>query len=126
MLMFALMYRGGGGCSSGVYILQLGRMISSVPYCILCKQTGGTERIWTLQGRCVPLPDVSNHLVTSTQALRSMCLELLYYGGAVPARTIPPEGGLKSWANEKAQRAAGWEWYPRAWGKKIEIKEFGF
>ena len=29
----------------------------------------------------MPLPDVSDHLVTSTQALRSVCLGLLYYGG---------------------------------------------
>ena len=49
----------------------------------------------------MPLPDVSDHLVTSTQALRSLCLGLLYNGGAAPARTIPPEGGLGSWPNER-------------------------
>ena len=49
----------------------------------------------------MPLPDVSDHLVTNTQALRSLCLGLLYYGGAVPARTIPPEGGLRSSPNER-------------------------
>ena len=32
---------------------------------------------------------------------RSLWLEVLYYGGAIPARTSPPEGGLRSWPNER-------------------------
>ena len=47
--------------------------------------------------RCIGSP------CTSTQAFRSLWLEVLCYGGGggVPARTSPPEGGLRSWPNER-------------------------
>ena len=78
-------------------------MISSLQYCILCKQTGELSVYGYHRGGVCLFPDVSDHLVTSTQALLPLGLELLYYGGggAVPARTIPPEGGLRSWPNER-------------------------
>ena len=51
---------------------------------------------------------------------RSLWLEVLYYGGAIPARTSPPEGGLRSWPNERpgdSSSAGGREiMVPQSWG----------
>ena len=57
-------------------------MISSLQYCILCKQKGELSVDGHYRGGVCLFPMYLITLFnTSTQALRSLCLELLYYMG---------------------------------------------
>ena len=49
----------------------------------------------------MPLPDVSDHLVPVHRLFAVCGWKYCTMGGAVPARTSPPEGGLRSWPNER-------------------------
>ena len=74
----------------------------------------------------MPLPNVSDHLVTSTQALRSLCLELLYVLWGVPflhapfrQRVVLGLGPMRG-QGTKARRAAGRNGTPELGGKRLK------
>ena len=48
----------------------------------------------------MPLPDVSDHLVPVHRLSQFVAGSIVLWG-AIPARTSPPEGGLRSWPNER-------------------------
>ena len=48
----------------------------------------------------MPLPDVSDHLVPVHRLSQFVAGSIVLWG-AIPAHTSPPEGGLRSWPNER-------------------------
>ena len=79
----------------------------------------------------MPLPDVSDHLVPVHRLSQFVAGSIVLWG-AIPARTRPPEGGLRSWPNERPgdSSSAGGRpgMVPQGWGGggNYEINQFVF